>query len=119
MTVGTADLQLDSLITVILASGPGIPLWCLGSTKKWLRFFEYWLCAGGGAWRDSPVVSSPLPAASLSLASRAWGEGWEPESAFPPGPPLLHVFGWISFLLLRRQIAGSSWGFRYERLAWS
>lgn len=75
MTVGTADLQLDSLITVILASGPGIPLLCLGSTKKWFRFFEYWLCTGGGAWRDSPVVSSPLPAASLSLACRAWGRG--------------------------------------------
>lgn len=75
MTVGTGDLQLDSLIAVILASGPGTPLLFLGSTKKWLRFFEYWLCTGGGVWRDSPVVSSPLPAASLSLACRAWGEG--------------------------------------------
>lgn len=119
MAVGTADLQLDSLITVILASGPGIPLLCLGSTEKWFRFFEYWLCTGGGAWRDSPVVSSSLPTTSLSLVCRAWGEGREPESAFPSGPLLPLVFGWISFLLLRRQIVGGSWGFRYEGLVWS
>lgn len=118
MAVGTADLQLDSLITVILASGPGIPLLCLGSTEKWFRFFEYWLCTGGG--RGEILLLFPV---HCLLPPYLWcagpGGGREPESAFPSGPLLPLVFGWISFLLLRRQIAGGSWGFRYEGLAWS
>lgn len=101
MTVGTADLQLDSRITVMLASGPGIPLLRLGSTKKWFRFFEYWLCTGRGVERFSCCFQSTACCLLIS-GVQGLGGGGRTRKGLPTRASPTTCF-WLDFFSLAKK----------------